>query len=193
MKKEIVTKDNIQFDIQNYCTYYFKKLIFPLTFTFIYSCVLITLCLLIPFDIPYLILKFIGYFCAVQVLITTIIVLYKKKNYYTKILNISKSKDFKITTDTFECIKSANDCSDVERWLMIRGITRRLHRTLCLRFNNSGEYKIPHGPNYAWSKNLAMSQAAVATTSTLGDEYYLIKANNEIIMAYNTKFFEIQE
>lgn len=62
-----------------------------------------------------------------------------------------------------------------------------------LRFAKYKEYYIPEGKLYRWSNKYRMEHWAVYRWSEIGDEFYLVVANNKVLYAYNTKFFELQE
>ncbi len=55
------------------------------------------------------------------------------------------------------------------------------------------KYNIPSGKNYKWSKDFCMYDYNVFNSSTVGDEFYLIIANNKVLYVYNSKFFEIKD
>ena len=63
-----------------------------------------------------------------------------------------------------------------------------------LQFENSGRWEM-EGTYYIWSKTYRMSDAGICHTSIQGDIFYLVldkKANN-ILMAYNTRFFDYRK
>lgn len=74
-------------------------------------------------------------------------------------------------------------------------LTRRHYYETChLYFSSYGEYEIP-GLNYSWSDLYAMDDSTTYMYADCDDEYYLILSKphtGKILLAYNTKFFEIQ-
>lgn len=64
-----------------------------------------------------------------------------------------------------------------------------------LYFGRYGAYTIPHD-NYTWSFWNSMNDEDVYCTSAIDDEFYLVLSNtrtHNILLAYNTKFFQLQE
>ncbi len=63
-----------------------------------------------------------------------------------------------------------------------------------LRFQCSGTYTIPSGKNYRYCRMYDMEPKGVYNYSNVGDDFYIITmGENEILLAYNTKLFELQE
>ena len=67
------------------------------------------------------------------------------------------------------------------------------NRTLQLNFSEKLKYNVPAGISYSWSIKHAMIPSSVFRSSKVGDEFYIVVINNKVIMAYNTKFFELQQ
>jgi hypothetical protein len=62
-----------------------------------------------------------------------------------------------------------------------------------LVFSSNREYYITKADNYPSSKNYRMYKDSVSNSSNIGDKFYLVQnKKNEIILAYNTKFFNLQ-
>jgi len=74
--------------------------------------------------------------------------------------------------------------------------TRYEHRHL-LVFENFGNYLIPEGRLYTWSKDFYMSDDGIYNTSVPGNTFYIAYYREDEtrtpIMVYNTKFFEWNE
>lgn len=69
-----------------------------------------------------------------------------------------------------------------------------LFRKPCrLLFASYGEYLIPEGKNYKWSKKHCMDANSVCDYAVNGDEYYIAIINNKIYSAYNKKIFELEK
>ena len=64
-----------------------------------------------------------------------------------------------------------------------------------LEFSNYGEYIIPAGRNYKWSKFYDMFEHDVLRASHVGDTFFVVLLRNEkkIAVAYNTRLFEMEE
>lgn len=61
-----------------------------------------------------------------------------------------------------------------------------------LVFENKETYYMPVGKNYEWSELYCMDHIQIYENSKYGDEFYLVKDNNDkIIIAYNTRYFEL--
>ena len=65
-------------------------------------------------------------------------------------------------------------------------------KVMCFGLNKI--YNVPIGKNYAWSEKNSMDYKGVCRSSQVGDEFYLaVVENKKVILAYNTKFFELQQ
>lgn len=63
-----------------------------------------------------------------------------------------------------------------------------------LFFESGNRYSIPRGINYGWSKKYSMDNRGVFRASKIGDEFYLaVIGNKKVLLAYNTKFFELRD
>lgn len=63
-----------------------------------------------------------------------------------------------------------------------------------LRFQRLGTYTVPNGKNYRYCKMYDMQPKGVYNYSNVGDDFYVVTmGSNEILLAYNTKLFELQE
>lgn len=66
-----------------------------------------------------------------------------------------------------------------------------------LQFARCGEYYIPYGTNYNWSKDYYMSDRGVFNTSLNGDSFYIVTYQKDKkrkpIIVYNTKLFELRD
>lgn len=64
-----------------------------------------------------------------------------------------------------------------------------------LRFQCFGTYTIPSGRNYRYCKMYDMEPRGVYNYSNVGDDFYIVTllGSNEILLAYNTKLFELQK
>ena len=66
------------------------------------------------------------------------------------------------------------------------------NRPYTLHFASYGQYCILGGENYSSSELYAMSDTGVFNLSNIGDTFYLIIDKKErILLAYNTKLFEL--
>ncbi len=68
-----------------------------------------------------------------------------------------------------------------------------LGKTFRLFFSKNRVWRIPSGCIYTWSKYNWMNSFSVFRSSNIGDEFYLVMVGKKIILAYNTKFFELQD
>ncbi len=67
-------------------------------------------------------------------------------------------------------------------------------------FENCGEYIIPEqlygDNNYNWSKEYTISNTELYETSSIGDEFYIVKSlgkKAKILLIYNKKHFELEQ
>ena len=114
--------------------------------------------------------------------------------YCLKIIRSIKNNEFVITIK--KLVDTSNDV------VMRRGYVRNKaiyntgfipNRTLELNFSENIKYKVPAGISYSWSLKHAMIRSSVFRSSNVGDEFYIVIINNnKVVMAYNTKFFELQ-
>ena len=66
-------------------------------------------------------------------------------------------------------------------------------RPYTLVFANNGNYRVLNGTYYKWSKQHTMSERKVYDSTDLRDEFYVICVKKEIALAYNKKYFELEE
>jgi len=74
------------------------------------------------------------------------------------------------------------------------GVTRSVHSRPCtLEFHKFGKFYIYDGTNYHSSKQFKMWYDELFRSSKIGDEFYLvIDDKKNILIVYNTKFFELK-
>ena len=82
-------------------------------------------------------------------------------------------------------------------YLFRRGFRRYAHPVTVyrLRFASYGEYTVPR-ENYAHSEQYPLSARGVYLYSECGDTYYLVlsrRSAGDILLAYNTKLFELEQ
>lgn len=189
MKKESVSIETIRNDIKKYCAYDLNRLWFPFIVTLIWGVALITLILLFPI---FLAVKIVVTAIAIVTLLITVIYLLKKRRRYKEIINLAQTAQFEIVLDTLEDHISNHEQTATEFWFMIRGIARKTNKPYRLKFYNNGEYEVPLCENYDWSNNCKISGAGLFRLSQKGEEFYLIKSGNKIIMVYSTRFFNLE-
>ena len=68
-----------------------------------------------------------------------------------------------------------------------------LNRPYTLVFANSGNYRILNGTYYKWSKQHTMSERKVYDSTALNDEFYVIATKKGVVLAYNKRYFELEE
>lgn len=188
MKKELVSLDTIRKDIQNYCLYDLKKLRFPFIITLIWAGTLIALILFFPI---FLAVKIVVIALAIGILLITAIYLLKKRHRYRKIINTTRVAQFEIVLDTLEDHILNHEPYATKFLFMIEGVALKTKKPYRLKFYNSGEYEVPLCENYVWSNNCKISGAGLFRLSQKGEEFYLVRLDNKIIMVYSTKFFEL--
>lgn len=62
-----------------------------------------------------------------------------------------------------------------------------------LMFEKNKEYFLPTGWLYDWSKLNGMENWRVFRAANIGEEFYVVVANNKPLYVYNTKHFELKE
>lgn len=66
-----------------------------------------------------------------------------------------------------------------------------------LQFSRSGDFYIPYGTSYEWSKDYYMSDRGVFNSAIVDDTFYVVTykkdKKQQPVMVYNTKFFEYRE
>lgn len=97
-----------------------------------------------------------------------------------------KNAEFEVTEDTL--VGSTHDAR------VSRSAYDNRH---LLQFSRHGEYYIPYGTNYKWSKDYYMSDDGVFNTALVGDTFYVVTyrkdAERKPIVVYNAKQFEYKE
>lgn len=177
IEKEIITTENIINDYKKIFLSTIKKLIIllsfmlPLSILFVYLSVISTKELKIAFTITSF--TFLLVLCTIFGLL---MVKYKNFKFITK-------QNFKIEVGT---LAEKNELS--------LGRPCLPSEVKVLTFGKYSEFVLPKGVYYSFSKHFAMREDEVFRTAKLEDEFYLVTDDkNEILMVYNTKFFEFQE
>ena len=63
-----------------------------------------------------------------------------------------------------------------------------------LEFKSYGNYSIPSKNNYTLSRNYSSTDKDIFNYATIGDTFYLVITKKEkILLAYNTKLFELKK
>lgn len=101
--------------------------------------------------------------------------------------NTIKKELFKIATDTLiSCEEGATYIGSA--------FAASFSRPYTLNFASYGQYCIPNEENYSSSELYTTTGDGVFYSSTIGDTFYLIIDNkNRILLAYNTKLFELSD
>ncbi len=60
-------------------------------------------------------------------------------------------------------------------------------------FKQSGKYTIHDFIHYKWSKLYAMKDSEVYESTALNDEFYVLVIKKEVALAYNKRYFELDE
>ena len=78
-----------------------------------------------------------------------------------------------------------------ERYIDRSGRSHRTVNIYVLHFEDGRAWTVPN-KNYRWSKEMSMSENAILQSSNVGDDFVAVaeKATGNIVVAYNTKFFE---
>ena len=109
-----------------------------------------------------------------------------------RLIQKANKNDFEIVIDDW-CGREERRCID-KFMAYEQHIRLALNRPYRLFFMKYGEYQIPKKQNYRWSNTYKMSAKEVFNNSVNGDKCYLILIDNQkIVMAYNTKFFELKD
>ena len=89
------------------------------------------------------------------------------------------------------CISSAKLTDRVEGGYHRRGLPNAPYVCYELCFYPYNNYSIPARKHYKWSKEHSMSEKDLFKTSEIGDEFVLVtQSKKDILLVYNTKFFE---
>ena len=98
-----------------------------------------------------------------------------------------ESDEFKVVSDRLISTKEKRVRSPVR-------LRVRVGQPYVLEFSSYGSYCIPDGENYHSSEHYPMSDQGVFYNAKVGDTFYLVVDKNQrILLAYNTKFFELSE
>lgn len=62
-----------------------------------------------------------------------------------------------------------------------------------LYFEKYKEYELPEGNLYNWSYINSMNDWQIFRSANIGDEFYLVVANNKPLYVYNTKYFALKD
>lgn len=82
----------------------------------------------------------------------------------------------------------------IQRYEEILPSKHHTGRPNILVFEGYGNFNIPEGVNFSSAKQFSMRETEFFRTSQIGDIFYLVvDKNNNILLAYNTKFFELQK
>lgn len=175
MKKEILTLDNVQQDIQSLI----KTKLLGMSIS-----VLLFVVLFIPF------IAVVG---MEGPLFFKLVIAFPPLLFLTEILVI-----------VFNCIRLYNLLKNTDIIVRDRLVgmeekdhrtKRRFYTTYHLYFASYGMFKFPC-ENYSWSELYYMSDQMAYIYSECDDEFYLVLSKphtGKIVLAYNTKMFELQE
>lgn len=184
-RKEILRRKNIKSDIKDACIDDIKIVSFKYLPLFVLS--LLFLILTIMADVE------IGAILSISVLWLIIIFTWLFFTYKAlKLICKTNKNDFKIVIDSL-CGREEKRSID-KFFAYEHHIRLALNRPYRLFFVNYGEYKIPKKQNYRWSSVNSMMAKDVYNHASTNDEYYLVVVDNkEIVLAYNTNFFELKD
>ena len=176
MEKELLTKGRIRADL--------KRNIFRYAFT----CVGEILCFVfLYFFIAYFFYDFVGKKFIVG-LITGI--------FCCALLTLFLFKNISIITASVRQIK--NNKFIITNDVVTKKIERsyppsRFAHPFAFIFRQSGKYTIYDFIHYKWSKLYAMKDAEVYDSTALNDEFYVIATKKGVALAYNKRYFELDE
>ena len=184
-RKEILRRENIKSDIKDACIDDIKIVSFKYLPLFVLS--LLFLILTIMADVE------IGAILSISVLWLIITFTWLFFTYKAlKLICKTNKNDFKIVIDSL-CGREEKRSID-KFFAYEHHIRLALNRPYRLFFVNYGEYQIPKKQNYRWSFMNSMKAKDIYNSAVTKDEYYLaVVDNKEIVLAYNTKLFELQE
>ena len=95
-------------------------------------------------------------------------------------------KNFEVKTD--KLVHKINEINSPP------GKTKQRHRPCTLEFSNLGKFNIYNGTNYHSSKQYKMWYEELFRSSKIGDEFYVVMdTKDNILIVYNTKFFELKK
>lgn len=96
-------------------------------------------------------------------------------------VKIRKGTYFTIRTDA---LVKKRDCLPGTKWSSYKPYRLYFHY---------GYFDIPPRINYSWSYQYAMDEKAIYDTSFVEDTFVLIEHKEKVLMAYNNRFFDVQD
>lgn len=168
IKKEILTRDKIKIDLKNLCSHNLVRSFGGFVVTVILCVVVLTM-------------KF--YSCLIFVivgLLTSVLVLVKD---LITLLQINKDNFGVLTDKLIGCQDEIFINMSLRLWLF---------KPYIFHFSSYGKYRIPEFLHYKWSEIYRMGYKNVYNRANIGDEFYLININKEIIIVYNSKHFDLK-
>lgn len=174
-KKEKLTIGNIKTDYKTILKARIKTTVISLAYTLPLLALSIVWFINVASNNKILVLPFV---CLFLLCFYATLYLFAKDLIYSKIIS---NKKFKIA------ISKLNN-GKTQTFNPASGI----HKPHILTFEKYGIYTIPQCVNYSSSRNFQMNDIEVFNTSKKDDEFYIVLSNNnKPILAYNTKFFEL--
>lgn len=180
MKKDILTREKIKQDYKSIS----RKGVLPLILG---SISLITLLALLIY--LFLLLGYFNSFREIFMTLAIILLLYILISiiYDTcKKQKLMQNNKFYITTDKLVA------CEE-KRTFGGGAFISSFSKPHILYFQSYGKYCIPEYKNYSSSKMFSMNDSGVFNYSNKGDTFYLVICNNKVVLAYNTKLFELKD
>ena len=99
-----------------------------------------------------------------------------------------------IKKDLFKIITDTLISSEEKATYISSAFAASFSHPYALNFASYGQYCILSGENYSSSELYTMNDKGVFNSSTIGDTFYLIvDTKNRILLAYNTKLFELSD
>lgn len=186
MKKETLTTDIIKREIKAICLKDIKTIIAGIIIltVFIFAMIALTSALMNSLMLEVFRKKvimtfiYVVYAIGLGIYVTLLI----------KKLKLLSSKNIQIVTD-----KLVSNEDNLLHMLFYRRTWG--NKLYYLNFARYGCYCIPDSvtqKNYEWSELYCMSANGVYNYSNIGDEFYLVLYGKKIILAYNTKLFELK-
>ena len=173
MEKEVLTKGRIKADLQQVA--FRNTLSCLLLFLFIGVLCLFTKNFL---EKNYVFLSCISIFFGVAlsiVLILNVVII-------ISILKVSANNNFILKSDFV-----------IEKLYKKFGHKYATNRPYTLIFANFGRYGIQDGTYYKWSKLYSMKEREVYDSTAIKDDFYIIAIKKEVVLAYNKRYFELDE
>lgn len=184
-RKEILRRENIKSDIKDACIDDIKIVSFKYLPLFVLSLMFSILTLMADVKIGAILAISVFWLIAT---FTWLIFTYKA----FKLINKTNKNDFKIVIDS---LCGREEKHSIDKFFAYEHHMRlALNRPYRLFFVNYGEYQIPKKQNYRWSFMNSMKAKDIYNSAVSKDEYYLaVVDNKEIVLAYNTNFFELKD